>query len=86
MSLRDQPCEKHELTNCSICTGVDKQFDSSLTEAAYDQGLPPRIAGGPTIFANFAATCASCGRRYPKGEPIHHSREDDGWIAVSCCA
>ena len=86
MSLTTEPCEKHELTNCSICTGKDRKFRASLEEPQYDRGALPKIPGGATIFANYPSTCAGCGRRYPKGEPIHHSQDHDGWVGVSCCA
>jgi len=86
MSLRTEPCEMHELTNCAICTGQDQKFRADLAEPQVDRGLLPRLPGGPTIQARFAGTCAGCGRRYFQGDPIHHSRDYDGWIGVGCCA
>lgn len=81
-----EPCELHEVTNCSICTGQDKKFEASL-EPSYDQdrGVAPLIGGGPTIFAHYPGTCASCGRRWQEGDPIHRPRDGDGWIGVECC-
>lgn len=79
------PCDLHELTNCSICTGVGKRFEATLAEPVVDRGLPPRIPGGPTIFARYGGTCAGCGRRYEINDAIHHDREQDGWVGVECC-
>jgi hypothetical protein len=86
VSTATTPCDLHELTNCSICTGADKRHEASLQESEYDRGALPRLPGGPTIHAKFSGSCAGCGRRYPAGTPIHHSSEYDGWIGVECCA
>lgn len=80
------PCELHELTNCSFCTGTDKNFERSLEDSAPDPSAPiPRFPGGPTIRANYAGNCTQCGRRYPQGSFIYHSKEADGWVGVDCC-
>lgn len=84
-----EPCDLHELTGCSICTGVDRTYSASLVEQATtweDTPVPRRIEGGPTIRARFAGHCAGCGRSYPPGEPIHRPAKSDGWLAVECCA
>lgn len=82
-----EPCELHEVSNCSICTGVDKKYEASLELPSYDRDgeVLPVIPGGPTIWSKFPGTCTSCGRRWQDGEPIHHPREGDGWIGVACC-
>lgn len=81
------PCDLHEVTNCTYCTGNDKRFEESLVDPEPDASTPlPVIPGGPTIRARFAGNCKSCGRRYQVNEGIHHDRDADGWIGVECCA
>jgi hypothetical protein len=80
-----EPCDLHEVSNCSICTGADKRYVASLEEPMYDRGLPPRIPGGPTIFARHVGHCTGCGRRWEPGDAIHRDPELDGWVGVDCC-
>lgn len=81
-----EPCEKHEVSNCSFCTGADAAYEQSLRDPVVDRGLPPRIPGGPTIFARHYGRCTGCGRGYDVGDAIHYPRDtSDGWYGVACC-
>jgi hypothetical protein len=76
-----QPCDLHELTGCSICSGLDKQLAAEDAEA-----LPKRIAPGVVLSA-WPGKCAFCGADFPKGEAIRYSNAAGGWTPVSgaCC-
>jgi hypothetical protein len=81
------PCEKHEVSNCSYCTGAEEAFAASLEEPELDRGALPFIPGGVTIFAQYPGHCGRCGRGYPRGTAIHRRRDnDDGFVGVDCCA
>lgn len=65
-----EPCELHEITNCSVCTGLDKKL------AAQD-----RSEFRPVTQAKFESKCVSCGETYPAGTTIYLN--DDNWW--TCC-
>jgi hypothetical protein len=83
------PCDLHELTGCSICSGLDKKLaaeDAQQTgPLTWDQvmalGSPPP---GHT-WAMWPGRCAGCGEPFSAGDPIRMSRTDGGWVAVGCC-
>lgn len=80
------PCDLHEVTNCSICTGADKAYEETLREPT-PEGPPPHISGGVTIWAQFPGHCAQCGHSYQPNAAIHrpYGGLDGGWIGVDCC-
>lgn len=82
------PCELHEITNCSVCTGWDKAYQDTLEDSPPDDlpPLPRHPDGHPSIYSRFPGTCIGCGRRYERWTPIHHSQEHDGWVGLDCCA
>ena len=80
------PCDLHEITNCSVCTGADKRFQRSLEDPLPDPDAPvPYIPGGITMHAKFDGNCAGCGRRYPVGTIIHRPHELGEWYSIECC-
>lgn len=67
-----QPCELHELTGCSICSGLDKKL------AAEEFEVP---AHGYQIEARWAGKCPKCGEEWPVGQAIYLTSASV-WI---CC-
>lgn len=88
--MSTSPCEKHELTGCATCSGAEARYNQSLKDqpllADPDSSLP-YIPGGVTIHSKFPGYCASCGRPWDVGTPIHraYGENDHGWIGVECC-
>lgn len=88
MSDTTVPCDLHELTGCSICSGLDKKLAAeesqtgALTwEQVMELGSPPP----GHCWVMWPGKCAKCGERFDAGEPIRMSRSDGGWVAVGCC-
>lgn len=77
-----QPCSLHEITGCSICSGLDKQLKAE--EEA--ESTPERVGPGVVLSA-WPGKCAGCGADFPKGEAIRYSNAAGGWTPVSgaCC-
>lgn len=77
-----QPCDLHEMTGCSICSGLDKKLKAEK-EA---ETVPERIAPG-VVWAVWPGKCAFCGADFPQGEAIRWSNAAGGWTPVSgaCC-
>lgn len=65
-----EPCELHEITNCSVCTGLDKRL------AAEEK---PEWTGA-TWTAQHPGKCPRCGEFFDVGATIYSS--DSGWM---CC-
>jgi hypothetical protein len=85
MGILIEPCELHEITNCSICTGLDKmlaaeQAPSYAAEVGRVAGLPPGHRR-----AQWDGSCKSCGTEYDAGEVIRFSKTADGWVGIGCC-
>jgi hypothetical protein len=87
-STLNQPCELHELTGCSICSGLDKQQTKEDRELSWQEwtgiGMPERVAPG-VVKARYAGKCAGCGEAYPVGETIRFSESANGWVGAVCC-
>lgn len=66
-----KPCELHEITNCSTCSGLDKKL-------AAEENLS---ATGPFAPALFPGKCPKCGEWYDRGILIYLT-VDTHWI---CC-
>lgn len=77
-----QPCELHELTGCSICSGLDKQLQAEEEQETAPQWLAPGV-----VAAGWPGKCAGCGADYPAGTPIRHSSALGGFTPTSgeCC-
>lgn len=67
-----EPCDLHELTGCSICSGLDKRLAESEKETFE--------LNGPTAYALFPGKCPKCGESFAVSTMIY--RTDAGWI---CC-
>lgn len=84
------PCDLHEVTGCSICSGLDKKLAKEDQELSWNEltgvGLAERVAPG-IVRARYAGKCAYCGADYPEGEPIRFSKSANGWTPASnaCC-
>lgn len=87
-----EPCDKHEISNCALCSGAAEAFDRSLgtsfDEDVLEPGDPlPIILGAVVIRSKFAGTCAGCGRRLHEGTTIFQDRAtNDGWKGYACCS
>jgi hypothetical protein len=66
------PCPLHEITNCSVCTGLDKKRDRERFELAM---FPPRIV------ARHPGICPKCKQFFDVGMPITMTMGQE-WI---CC-
>lgn len=67
-----EPCFLHEITNCSICTGLDKKLAAEERESFE--------LNGPTAYALYPGKCPKCGEQFEVGKLIY--RTEAGWI---CC-
>lgn len=65
-----EPCKLHEITRCSICTGLDKRLKSFERSSEF---------GGFTS-AKHPGKCPKCGETFDVGTTIYAT--DGGWI---CC-
>lgn len=65
------PCLLHEVTNCSICSGLDKQ-----------RAKDDREPDGPVIAARHPGKCAICGEPFDVGRAIRHFPV--GWAPIDC--
>lgn len=76
------PCDLHEMTGCSICSGLDKKL------AKEDAPVDIMTLGSPPpghAWAQYPGKCAGCGTAYEIGEPIRFSRSANGWVPAVCC-
>lgn len=76
------PCDLHEMTGCSICSGLDKKL------AKEDAPVDIMTLGSPPpghAWAQWPGKCAGCGTAYEIGEPIRFSRSANGWVPAVCC-
>jgi hypothetical protein len=67
-----QPCDLHELTGCSICSGLDKKLAAEEKETF--------TVIGPAIRSEYPGKCPKCGDFFPGGTAISYT--EAGWI---CC-
>ena len=65
-----EPCELHEVSNCSTCSGLDKQLTA---EESFE-----RL--GPFTPAQISGKCPKCGESFDVGTLVYVT--DGGWI---CC-
>lgn len=68
-----EPCDLHEITNCSVCSGLDKK----LADAEREDFTP----AGPFGPAVFLGKCPKCGEFIDVGALIYLT-VDTHWI---CC-
>jgi len=85
-----EPCEKHEVSNCSICSGLDKRLQDAERRppgSGRRPGRKARIERLPfgVVHADYPGRCADCGVWFEAGEPIRHSDKVDGWVSTECC-
>lgn len=89
-----EPCDLHELTGCSICSGLDKKL--AAEELAAEERRPfgsglltwgdAAALGSPPpghFWAQYDGKCARCGEWFAAGTPLRSG--PNGWIAVGCC-
>lgn len=82
MSTSTVPCDLHELTGCSICSGLDKKLAKEDTEVdIMTLGSPPP----GHAWCQWATKCAGCGEAIERGEPIRFSKLANGWVGAVCC-
>lgn len=67
-----EPCDLHEIGNCSTCSGLDKKLASEERESFE--------LVGPTAYALFPGKCPKCGEFFDVSAKIY--RTEAGWI---CC-
>lgn len=90
VDVTKMPCDLHELTGCSICSGLDKKLaaeDAQFDAAGWDAiagAAERRIAPG-IVRAQYNGRCAGCQTRYPVGAAIRHSDTANGWVGMECC-
>jgi hypothetical protein len=63
-----EPCELHEITGCSICSGLDKRLA--------EQDRTPTI-----ICARFGGKCSRCGEWHEPGQQLTH--QGDVWVCCA---
>lgn len=82
-------CELHEVSNCSICSGLDKRLQErertrptggARVRVMRFEPLPP---GG--VHSSYSGRCAGCGVFYEAGEPIRYDATVEGWVSMECC-
>jgi hypothetical protein len=76
-----EPCELHELTGCSICSGLDKKL------AAEDAPVDLETLGSPPpghAWAQWPGRCAGCREPYDRGDMIRFSKTADGFVGTCC--
>lgn len=75
-----EPCELHEITNCSICTGADK------AEKKAEQTREEELLAKPGyVRSTLGGRCAKCQCYFPVGSVIRYSEANKGWVSMSCC-
>lgn len=57
-----EPCELHELTGCSICSGLDKKMAAEEHEEMPAQSAP--------WFARYSGVCARCSLPFPQSASV----------------
>jgi hypothetical protein len=67
-----EPCDLHELTGCSICSGLDKKLAAEEQETFE--------LNGPTAYALYSGKCPKHEGYFTAGTKIYRSEAD--WI---CC-
>lgn len=84
------PCKLHELTGCSICSGLDKKL--ATEEAQFDAAGWDAIAGAAErriapgiVRSQYSGLCAGCKTPYGVGAAIRHSGAANGWVGMECC-
>jgi hypothetical protein len=84
-------CELHEVSNCSICTGLDKQLQireqQRTTRATTGRSVRIRLEALPPggVHAMYPGRCANCGVFFEAGEAIRYSESADGFVSMECC-
>jgi hypothetical protein len=82
------PCDLHELTGCSICSGLDKKLAAEETNTGPLTWEQIQTLGSPPpghAWAQWPGRCAGCGEPFDSGDPIRMSKTAGGWVAVGCC-
>jgi hypothetical protein len=83
------PCDLHELTGCSICSGLDKKLAAENAETTapltWDQVMTLGSPPPGHAWAQWPGKCAGCGESFHAGDPIRMSKTANGWVAVGCC-
>lgn len=75
-------CELHEVSNCSVCSGLDKKL------AKEDAPVDLETLGSPPpgyTWAQWPGKCAGCGQDFDRGEPIRYSKTSEGFVGNGCC-
>lgn len=85
-----QPCDLHETTGCSICSGLDKKLAKEDAVPTWEGVLPDGWTTPPPVPpgyvpALYPGRCAACKSPFPAGEPIRYSNEAGGWVPEVCC-
>lgn len=70
--MTSEPCDLHELTGCSICSGLDKRI-----VAGERKTFEPT---GQSMCARYAGKCPRCGEWFDVSTRIY--RTEAGWV---CC-
>jgi hypothetical protein len=78
-----EPCEKHEIINCSIC---HHSPDSSRLKVSGGGGKfnPGLRADHHWIKAKYPGHCYECHTPFEEGDLITRSLDDEGWICEDC--
>ena len=91
--ISTEPCDLHEITNCSTCSGLDKKLAKEDAEADLGptspmswSSLAAAVVEPGEVIAKWSGNCAWCGRRYEAGETIKFSQKHDGWVTVMGCS
>lgn len=75
-------CELHEVSNCSVCSGLDKKL------AKEDAPVDLETLGSPPpgyTWAQWPGKCVGCGQDFDRGEPIQYSKMSEGFVGNGCC-
>jgi hypothetical protein len=79
-----EPCEKHEIINCSICHKPPPPLRIKTGGGGGKFSSGPVSGGNVTITAKYPGRCYECRETFEVGDPIKRSFDDEGWICSDC--
>jgi hypothetical protein len=81
-----EPCDKHDLINCSICHHPPPapKFKVSGGTGKFRAGLRSISDDRHWVKARFDGYCYECHTPIEEGDLITRSQDDEGWVCEDC--
>jgi hypothetical protein len=80
-----EPCEKHEIINCSICHHPSNPPRITVGAGGGKFSRPRTISSDHRwIQAKYPGHCYECHSPFEEGDLITRSLDDEGWICEDC--